>query len=105
MNPIDAFLWVTAFTYYIAVLLPRKFKFLKNMGFITQKLVWTTMGTVWALCLTYTFHQFQWLILGVFYVAVALMSYTGIQDWGSPNHNLAMMVWDLLIAVICLSKL
>lgn len=102
MNFVDAFLWVTTLTYFAAVFLSEKF--LKNLGFFTQKLVWIVMGTVWVLCLLTTYNLFQWLALGVIYVIAALLSYVGMLDWGSKPHNLFMAVWDLLLAVICLSK-
>ncbi len=102
MNFIDAFLWVTVLSYYFAVFLPVKFQ--KNMGFWTQKIAWAAIGTVWTLCLTHTFHPFQWLILSGIYVVASLMSYAGIQDWGSKGHNLFMCTWDLALAVIFLSK-
>ena len=109
MNLMDAFLWVTALTYFFAVPLPKRFQ--RNWGFITQKFAWFTMGTIWVLCLmgtlTYTLFnlQIQWLILSITYIVASLMSYTGIQDWGSPGHNIAMFVWDLLLAIVCLSKI
>lgn len=109
MNYIDAFLWFTALTYFIAVPFPIKFQ--ENWGFITQKLAWAIMGTVWVLCLTgnisYTILnlQIQWLILTIIYVTAALMSYKGVQNWGSTEHNLYMAGWDSLLAIICLTKI
>ncbi|MBA7474962.1 hypothetical protein ES707_10325 [subsurface metagenome] len=107
MNYIDAFMWVTALTYFAAVPLPVKFQ--KNWGFITQKVAWLAMGIVWVLFLTVPHPIFEnpinWLVLGVVYVLASLLSYTGVQDWGSPGHNIAMFVWDLLLAIICLTKI
>ena len=109
MNIIDAFLWVTALTFFLAVPLPKKFQ--RNWGFILQKLAWLIIGAIWVLCLTGTLSytlfnlQIQWLILSVIYVAASLMSYTGIQEWGSNAHNLFMCAWDLLLAIVCLTKI
>ena len=102
MNIVDSFLWVTALTYFIAVLSPKKFQ--KNWGFISQKVAWLMIGLLWVIRLTIPIHSIFWLVLGSFYILATYLSYTGVQNWGSKEHNLFMAVWDLILAVICISK-
>lgn len=100
MNGVDAFLWVTALTYFAALPMPKATK----MTFPAEKILFAVAGALLASALAFNTWPL-WIVLAAGYVAMAWMSYTRLQDWGSTAQNMLMTTWDLLVAVCCLAKI
>jgi Ca2+/Na+ antiporter len=104
MNLVDSFLLVTAFSYLAALILPIQFE--KKMSLLAQKIMYLILFVVLFMAVAY-FNTYPrlWVLLGVPYSFIAVYCFGGGQDWGSPNNNIVMAIWDLIIAICCLMKL
>jgi len=101
MDFINSFLVVTALTYYLAIFIPKRCdrKLPKNV----ERFVFFVMGSLILAAITIN-HLYLWGVLTGFYTVDSLLSYMGYRDWGSIWHNLFRCGWDLLLAVIFMSK-
>lgn len=101
MSFVDAFLVVTCMAYFIATGFPKKFQ--QNVPFIVEKVAFILLGIFILASITLD-NVWLWSVLGTIYVILALLSYKGYQNWSSTAQNLFMACWDLLIAIISISK-
>lgn len=101
MKLVDAFLVTTAVSYVAAAVLPVRPE--KKMPVKTQKIGYILAGSLLAL-LALRENPMLSSVLGVAYGALAVASFTGLQDWGSTNQNLLMTLWDLAVSAACFTK-
>jgi len=102
MNLINAFLWVTAASYYFYAILPEKP--VANIGQI-QRLINVFLGLLLTLNLIFDFPI--WSIMSAVWVMATAGSYFDYVQWGkqlSKPRQIFMAAWDLLIAIACLMK-
>lgn len=101
MNIVDAFLTVTALSFFFGAVYPKSVTFfskpVEKLGFLAQ-------GTVLASALFVNNYWF-WLILGVSWTPfIGLDFVEAIKYRVTKEAQVFMTVWDLLIAVSCLLK-
>jgi len=103
MDFVDAFLWVTAISYFICVFLPQKP--IENLG-EAQRLLSALLGAVLTLNLLFNIDV-AWIAMTGLWTAASLLSYLDYVQWGKPSRirQMYMAAWDLLISVCCLVKL
>jgi len=107
MDAIDAFLWVTSFSYFAYALLPEKP--IRNQGSI-QRLGMLFCGVLFASNLLLNIQQL-WVPMGFAWAVAAALSYFGYVQWSpiymekpSEAMQCLMCLWDLTIALCCVMK-
>ena len=78
--------------------------FMQGINPYLEALFLTIMGTIIG-CTANITNEWFLLTMASVYVIVALLSYKGVQNWGSVQQNLFMTFWDLTLAATYLWKL
>lgn len=81
-----------------------KKSFMRGFNPYLEALFFVLMGTIIG-CTANIANEWFLLIMASIYVIAAMLSYKGVQDWGSVQQNLYMTVWDLALAGTYLFKL
>ena len=104
-----AFLLTSGIAYYCMIVLSEPAT--KNLSRNKERIAFFVLGTIIiALVLGKKLNLFSawwtWIALGVFYTYAAVLSYLGHSEWNvlwqkeiSPEAQMSMWLWDLLIAV------
>lgn len=110
MDLSNAFLLMTAISYYVFALVPHKTTKMALPKIIEASLM-LLMGTL-LLANLWLNLWWLWLAYGALWSVAACLSYLGYVRWkvqwridASDEAQMTMFLWDLLIAVACLSKL
>lgn len=118
MNPVNAFLLASGIAYYCCLPLPKPCtKNIKNIW--VEKLGLFLLGTAILVNLLKFNVSWGWLVMGMFWTFSAVASYLGYMQWNvlwikecpkkktlpvSDAAQMTMWLWDILIAVSCLTK-
>lgn len=100
----EAFIWMTAFAYAMASILPIQFD--RTQGLRRQKFFYVVLALILGGLPAYItpWLDLYYLIMGTIYVGIGMWCYGGKQYWGSDNHNLFMCVWDFTLAICFFTK-
>jgi hypothetical protein len=110
MNVIDAFLYFTTVSYFLAATLPRPLT--RNVKpRILERLLMAFLGAALLVNLLLNL-SILWVFYAVLWALAAGMSYLGYIQWNilwrdtvSDEAQITMFLWDALIAFCCLLKL
>ena len=107
---LDAFLIASSVAYLLLLVSPKPATWIKSP--VLEKLLFGIMGTLILTNLFYFDFSLSWFGLVVLYVAGCLWSYVGYLKWRvfwkggmSEAAQMAMAFWDLMISVICFTKI
>lgn len=109
MNSVSAFLLASGMAYIGSLALPKSTTNLRNV--FLEKIGLGIAGGVILINLFLLNSWIVWMALGACYVLACILSYFGYVRWAvqwrwdmSDLAQMIMAVWDLSIAVCCLSK-
>lgn len=110
MDPVRAFLTVTAMSYWMATV--HRYRYIASpMPLIVEKMIMLVLANVLTLNLLIS-NQVVWTIMTALWTMMAVANYAGLVKWNiaykttpSDAAQALMCVWDLATATACLTQI